>query len=79
MQPSPETRFLFISGDNGDGDVDVCHVGNGPRGPANARLIAAAPELLEALEIAVQQLKDYGADGFASGADAAIAKAKGEA
>lgn len=41
-------RFLFVS--TGEGEPDICHVGNGPRGPANARLIAAAPELLEAAE-----------------------------
>ena len=40
-------HFLFITTD-GEGP-DICHVGNGPAGPANARLIAAAPELLEAL------------------------------
>lgn len=50
VKVNPETRFLFISGDNGDGEVDVCHVGNGPRGPANANLIAAAPELLRIAE-----------------------------
>ena len=50
VRMSPETRFLFISGQNDGVDVDVCHVGNGPKGPWNAKLIAAAPELLEALE-----------------------------
>lgn len=43
-------RFLFIS--TGDGDPDICHVGNGPRGPFNAALIAAAPDLLEVLKSA---------------------------
>ena len=39
-------RFLFVSGDHDDGsDADICHTGNGPRGPANTRLIAAAPDL----------------------------------
>jgi hypothetical protein len=41
-------HFLFIT-TPGDGP-DICHVGNGPRGPANARLIAASPNLLEALD-----------------------------
>jgi hypothetical protein len=43
------SRFLFISTE-GDGAPDICHVGNGPSGPANARLIAAAPDLLAALK-----------------------------
>lgn len=45
---SPE-RFLFITGTE-DGGPDICLVGNGPRGPENARLIASAPDLLEALK-----------------------------
>jgi hypothetical protein len=28
----------------------VCHVGNGPTSPTNAKLIAAAPDLLDALK-----------------------------
>lgn len=40
------TRFLFVSGKHADGgDCDICHTGNGPRGPANTALIAMAPEL----------------------------------
>lgn len=42
---------------------------------ANARLIAAAPELLEALEIALDCAGDA---WWAEKAEAAIAKAKGE-
>lgn len=39
-------RFLFVGGKHDDGgDCDVCHTGNGPRGPANTALIAAAPDL----------------------------------
>lgn len=41
-------RFLFIT-TPGENAPDICHVGNGPRGSANARLIAAAPDMLEAL------------------------------
>ena len=40
------SRFLFISGKHDDGgDCDVCHIGNGPHGPANARRIARLPQL----------------------------------
>lgn len=77
-------RFLFIS-TGGEGDPDICHVGNGPRGPANARLIAAAPELLDALRVArafiIVVRGDYGpilrekADRDIAMIDAAIAKA----
>lgn len=49
-------RFLFISVD-GDGG-DICLIGNGPEGPANARLIAAAPELLGALEYILPYLRE---------------------
>ena len=52
---------------------------------ANARLIAAAPELLEACEFALEELNDMTSMQFAHGADKearqrlenAIAKAKG--
>ena len=52
---------------------------------ANARLIAAAPDLLEALEsmlqsfLITQSLDDYPIDAPCNKARAAIAKAKGEA
>jgi hypothetical protein len=52
------------------------HVG----GEANARLIAASPELLEALETLVQRVSDLGTNGFSqevAKGKAAIAKAKG--
>lgn len=42
-------RFLFVARE-GEGEPDICHVGNGPNGPNNALLIAAAPDLLSALE-----------------------------
>lgn len=55
-----------------------------PNREANARLIAAAPELLEALEEARNVILNHGEDAMALMsalvmADAAIAKAKGEA
>lgn len=42
--------FLFVSVDGPDGSSDICHVGNGPRGPHNAALIARAPDLLAEVE-----------------------------
>ncbi|MAY32823.1 MAG: hypothetical protein CMM86_09485 [Rhodovulum sp.] len=39
-------RFLFVSGKHEDGgDCDVCHTGNGPKGPANTRRIARVPDM----------------------------------
>jgi len=76
-------RFLFISTE-GDGP-DLCHVGNGPRGPFNAMLMAAAPDLLEALTIILPMAKGYAyanrvgrnAEKIAD-AETAIAKALGQ-
>jgi hypothetical protein len=47
----PNDRFFFLTAKRSDGvAVDVAHLGNGPTSEVNARLIAAAPELLEALQ-----------------------------
>lgn len=52
------SRFLFVSGKHEDGgDCDVCHTGNGPRGPANTRRIARVPDMETAL-LAVADLAD---------------------
>lgn len=46
-------RFLFVSGKHDDGgDCDICHVGNGPRGQANAARISYVPEMEAALLVA---------------------------
>lgn len=37
-------NFLFVTTE-GEDVPDICHVGNGPRGPFHARAIAALPEL----------------------------------
>lgn len=72
-------RFLFVSGKHDDGgDADICHTGNGPRGPANTRLIAAAPDLLatvhrllDALD-AERALTQRATDGWSKVQDAQI-------
>ena len=82
--------FVHVGDANGDDRLDICTVHNwtiteGVR-EANARLIAAAPNLLEALEALVSELsgRDLAAIGFnrkrLEAARAAIAKAtlKGE-
>ena len=77
--------------DFGDGEIrDILDV---ERHEANARLIAAAPEMLSALELAIQALNtaprfkvganEYGIGGtdsykIATVVEAAIAKARGE-
>lgn len=67
------TRFLFVSGKHSDGeDCDICHTGNGPRGPANTALIALAPslarrviaaeKLVEALDWCIEVLQNNNHD-----------------
>lgn len=49
------SRFLFVSGKHDDGgDADICHIGNGQRGPANARLIVALRNALPAILAAAE-------------------------
>lgn len=50
IEQSGGKDFYFVAGFDEVGQCDISHVGNGPRGKANARLIAAAPDLLEALK-----------------------------
>ena len=45
---------------------------------ANARLMAAAPDLLDALESLLEQTRQYGHNAEITAAEAAIVKAKGE-
>jgi hypothetical protein len=72
-------RFLFVAG-SGEGGPDICHVGNGPNGPNNALLIAAAPDLLDALWICTEHnALHYGeSHNTVIAGRAAIAKATGE-
>ncbi len=67
----------FLVGANGQG---FCHtVGlNEPEDSANANLIAAAPELLEALRDAVAALGGIRMDAVPESVRAAITKAEGQ-
>lgn len=60
--------------------ADVCYVGDESAAEANARLIAAAPDLLDALEGLMPAIEScaIGAGGAAAFARKAITKAKGE-
>ena len=79
----PHCHYILASG----GDTWNCIVSTFARPNIhNARLIAAAPELLEALEVAITYTNKRGDKGWTKGqcnkltklAQAAIAKAKGE-
>jgi len=71
--------FRFVAASDAKGQCDICHVGNGSAGKANARLIAAAPDLLEAckavMEMRIVQVEDE--EGEIEMCRAAIAKAEG--
>ena len=55
---SPD-RFLFVSGKHDDGGyADICHTGNGPRGPHNTALIAAAPTIAAELIAARKRIAE---------------------
>ena len=82
IESSPREKFHFVGCHKADGGYDVCHVGNGPDSAANALLIAAAPEMLEALKEAKANIV-YRAAGddwdTVSKIEDAIAKAEGRA
>jgi hypothetical protein len=72
----------IVSLKNGERDWFVARVDNAPQAEANARLIAAAPELYEALEFCVLVLMNIAPAGGVynpalTKARAAIAKAEG--
>ena len=50
IKASKGDAFYFVTCKKHDGEYDVCHVGNGPTSRENAFLIAAAPDLYEALD-----------------------------
>ena len=60
-------KFLFVSGRHADGgDADICHIGNGPCGDANARRIARVPTL-EAEVLRLREASAELADAFDDG------------
>ena len=67
--------FPVIAGSNGHGVAEVL-MGQ-KKGMANARLIAAAPELLEACRVALAGLLPYEKSVSRNNLEAAIAKAEG--
>jgi len=69
------SRLIYSSSEYGVGEV--WDINNNGENKANAHLIAAAPELLEALEYARRFLKSEDVDTVYI--DTAIAKAKGTA
>lgn len=56
IEASGGLQFQMVAAFDELGQCDVCMVGNGPRGEANARLIAAAPDLLAALKWALSEI-----------------------
>ncbi|MCP5082661.1 MAG: hypothetical protein GY948_13320, partial [Alphaproteobacteria bacterium] len=58
-ETSGHTRFLFVYTEDELGTVDICHVGNGPKGPANAQLIAQAPDLKKENEALLRAASEF--------------------
>lgn len=59
IENSGGAEFHMVAAFDERGQVDVAMVGNGPRGKFNAQLIAAAPDLLEALERCVAYMNGF--------------------
>ena len=69
-------RWSILFRDDSKWLASVLH-NNNDESMANAKLMAAAPELLEALESLLEQTRQYGHTAEITAAEAAIAKAKG--
>jgi len=72
-----ETYGLIMAGEY---EIAACHAGRGTDEKANARLIAAAPELLDALRWTIAALEYHGIDSSTGELDKAkqvLAKAEG--
>lgn len=70
-----KTYGLIMAGN--EIEIAACHAGRGADAEANARLIAAAPEMLDALEKIESCLSPDDNDIAAKAVRHAIAKAKG--
>ena len=58
---NPDFRlFVYSESDSDRDDTSVCGITDGPKAEANARLIAAAPELLASLKELVDSLNELG-------------------
>lgn len=75
--PGPWTVVAIDWADTGNARFEIKGIRR--TGMADARLIAAAPELLAALHDCREALRRAGADGELRVVDAAIAKAEGRA
>jgi hypothetical protein len=58
IERSGGADFFAVLCEKPDGPADVCHTGNGPTSAENARLIAAAPDLLEAARVMLEAPND---------------------
>lgn len=58
---------VFIQGESQDKDLNIAACGYGPTSMANAQLIAAAPDLLEALEGFVNEMATCSCGGVKGG------------
>jgi hypothetical protein len=76
LNPARSTRVDLIDNAKGEAVGEIIWVDT--RKPADARLIAAAPDLLEALERILRDVPCDGLDEWEGQARAAIAKATGE-
>lgn len=83
IKPAASTKVYLIDSPKGNAIGEIVYADT--RNPADARLVAAAPELLAALEAIVKSLADQDDEGLIEHAQqmidarAAIAKARGEA
>ena len=69
---SGSMQFLAVRVDKSDGPADVCHVGNGPTSPANARCIAALHNAFPALIAEVRAGRERAAEQWRHGPTGAM-------
>jgi hypothetical protein len=76
---SGEEEFYFVTSMTKDGERDICHVGNGPKGNANAHLISASPSLYAAAKQALLECPELMGTPAGDALDKALKQARGEA